>query len=100
MVLPISDSRRASQVRHAIVRTRSVLLLLRFIAAEMPLFIYCRLADIKHRSLERVNVTTALCGVWVHMYICTYLYVVGMRLRVLDQRMLVQRLSRGLPRGY
>ena len=70
MVLPIGDSRRASQVRHAIVRTRSVLLLLRFIAAEMPLFICCRLADIKHRSLERVNVTTALCGVWVHMYVC------------------------------
>ena len=92
MVLPISESRRASQVTHAIVRTGSVLLLLQFVAAEIPLFICCRLADIEHRSLEHVNVTTASCGVGVHMYICTYLCVAGIRLRVLDPRMLVQRL--------
>ena len=92
MVLPISEPRRASQVTHAIVRARSVLLLLQFIAAEIPLFICCRLADIEHRSLEHVNVTTASCGVGVHiMYICTYL-LAGIRLRVLDPRMLVQRL--------
>jgi hypothetical protein len=70
VVLPISESRRASQVMHAIVRTRSVLLLLQFIAAEIPLFICCRLADIEHRrARECYHSFMWRWGSYVYMYI-------------------------------